>query len=165
MSDIPIFYEGEVWLLGWAESHNSGCKITLALSDPDELEKFRSVTLRKGRVAGQRFQIVLVELSEDEKPVPQSKHHASRDAHLMVTGENYIRYINETLGNDWKAGQVRLHAKHQMKVDSLSELDTDPAALRRFHELVRRPFEQWMENNHVDNDREPGQDDDLGERD
>jgi hypothetical protein len=30
-----------------------------------------------------------------------------------------------------------------MKVESLSDLDRDQGAVRRYHELIRRPFDRW----------------------
>lgn len=148
----PIFFQGEVMLAGWGESHNGGAKLTLWLPDPSDLDPFRSVTMKKGKIAGQRFMMVLVEIGEDETPVAPQKHHHSSDAHLMVTGAAFVNYVRDTIAgaSAWDAAQCRMWAKHSMQVDSLSELDTDPAALKRFHEIIRRPFEEWMER---DDDR------------
>lgn len=162
---MPCF-TGEVMLAGWTDSHNGGAKVTFWLPDDADLEAFRRMTVKKGKTAGQRLMCVLVEIDEQEQPVqpdlptgPRSR--ASSDAHLMITGPDFVRYCNEVADNEWTPDKVRLWAKHKMNVDSLSELDTDPLALKRFHEQIRRPFERWMEHNNGVSDREPGEDDDL----
>lgn len=167
MGDVKPCFTGEVMLAGWQDSHNGGAKIVFWLPDDADLEAFRRMTVKKGKTAGQRLMCVLVEIDEQEQPASpdlplKPRSHASSDAHLMITGAAFVRYCNEVADNEWPAERVRLWAKHKMKVESLGELDTDPLALKRFHEQIRRPFEQWMEHNHG-GDREPGQDDDVGE--
>lgn len=58
-------------LAGWKESHNSGATVTFWLADPASLDAFRGLTARKGNTAGQRLAMVLVEISDQETPVPQ----------------------------------------------------------------------------------------------
>lgn len=62
-------FSGEIQLAGWSESHTGGCKVTFWLSSPDELAAFRTLTVRKGNTAGQRFMAALVEVGDDELPV------------------------------------------------------------------------------------------------
>ena len=72
MSLDPAF-QGELWLLGWRESHSGGATVTFQLSDPSELDAFRRMTVSKGKVAGQRLACVLVEIQDDEtaaRPTP-----------------------------------------------------------------------------------------------
>jgi len=72
MSLKPAF-EGELWLLGWRETHSGGATVTFQLSDPSELDAFRRMTVSKGKVAGQRLACVLVEIQDDEtasRPTP-----------------------------------------------------------------------------------------------
>ncbi len=65
--------EIELQLLGWGESHNSGCKVTFAVH-PEDLEYFKNKTERKGKIAGQIFMAVLVEVDGvPEKPVTDWK--------------------------------------------------------------------------------------------
>jgi hypothetical protein len=60
----------EAMLLGWQRSHNGGSKVTLQIPDED-LEHFEKMTVKKGKIAGQRLQCVFVEIGDDEKPVQQ----------------------------------------------------------------------------------------------
>ena len=71
MSDKPItpMFHSEVQLAGWSESHNGGCKVTLWLAQPSDLDAFRAMTVRKGNTAGQRLACALVEIGDDEQPV------------------------------------------------------------------------------------------------
>lgn len=136
-------FKDEVMLAGWQETHSGGAKVTFWLASSEALEPFRLATVRKGKVAGQRYMCVLVEIDTDERPV----RHISNDAHLMITGEQFVGYATavgpKSIGNNVE--RIRDWAKWQMGVKSLSELDTDPAAVARFHELVRKPFLRWSE--------------------
>lgn len=145
MSEVRPAFQDEVMLAGWQETHNGGAKVTFWLSSSEALEPFRCATVRKGKTAGQRYMCVLVEVDTDEKPI----HHPSSDAHLMITGEQFQRYAQAVAPNI-RPDRVRDWAKWTMKVESLSELDSDPQALARFHELVRRPFAAWSEQHEGD---------------
>lgn len=70
---ITPTFSGEVQLAGWSESHNGGCKVTFWLQDSSDLEAFRTLTVRKGNTAGHRMMAALVEIGEDEQPVPPAK--------------------------------------------------------------------------------------------
>lgn len=69
MTDLNPTFSGEVQLAGWRETHKSGAVVSFFLSDPEDLEKFRGLTVAKGKTAGQRFACVLVEIGDDELPV------------------------------------------------------------------------------------------------
>jgi hypothetical protein len=128
-------------LAGWQESHTQGVRVTFWLADATALDPFRSATVRKGKTAGQRYMAVLVEVGDDEKPV----RHPSNDAHLLLTGDDFLRYA-KSMGSGreaWDPARAREWAKYVMGVKSLSELDSDPAALARYEQLVRRPFARW----------------------
>jgi hypothetical protein len=141
VSDAPIAFQEEVMLAGWQETHNGGAKVTFWLPSSESLEPFRLATVRKGKTAGQRYMCVLVEIDEQEQPVA----HPSNSAHLMVTGADFLRYAQSQGKNRdaWDSARAKDWAKYQMGVESLSELDSDPAALVRFERLVRIPFAEW----------------------
>lgn len=58
----------ELWLEGWRTHHQTGNHISFVVTDED-LEYFKAATVRKGKIAGQRYQAVLVELNDAEEPV------------------------------------------------------------------------------------------------
>jgi hypothetical protein len=70
MSAIPTT-SGEMFLAGWRETHNGGF-VASFLVDADIEARIRRGTVGKGKVAGQRYAVVLVELGPDEKPVPDT---------------------------------------------------------------------------------------------
>lgn len=61
-------YQGEVQLAGWSETHTGGCKVTIWLPLPEDLEPFKGLTARKGNTAGHRFMAAFVEIGDDEQP-------------------------------------------------------------------------------------------------
>lgn len=69
MSELKPTFQGEVQLAGWKETHTSGVTVTFWLQNPEELDAFRALTVRKGNTAGHRFACVLVEIGDDERPV------------------------------------------------------------------------------------------------
>jgi hypothetical protein len=158
---VPIFFQGAVQLAGWAESHNQGCRVTFWLESADDLEAFRLATVRKGKVAGQIFQMVLVEVDPDQGEDPVQ--HPSNSAHLKITSEEFVRYAKSLAParDHWDTARVREWTKYVIGVKSLSELDSDPAALERYHRLVRIPFDLWLHRQSGENDG----DDDAADRD
>jgi hypothetical protein len=70
----------------------------------------------------------------------------SSSAHLLVSSPLFVRYLAETkptLVKEWSGDKARVYAKKLIKVESLSDLDRDPEAVRRFHELIRKPYDRW----------------------
>lgn len=55
-------------LLGWSETHNGGEKVTFQLQ-PGQIEHFKAKTIKRGKVAGQMFKMVLVEVDGNGEPV------------------------------------------------------------------------------------------------
>lgn len=149
MNAEHIAFQGEVQLLNWSETHNGGAKIVLQLADADDLEAFKVMTVRKGKVAGQRLAVVMVEIGDDEQPVvqPEPKQRpgelcimactfcadeqfwewADKTSEEVIEGENGAKaFILETCG-----------------VLSRKELDAQPTAAHRFHKLIREPYMAW----------------------
>jgi hypothetical protein len=166
--EVPIFFEGAVQLAGWNETSTQGVRVTFWLESPEALEPFRMATVRKGRVAGQLFQMVLVEIDPDDgdKPI----RHPSSDAHLLLTGPDFLNYARAMAPgkrDHWDSARARAWAKYVIQVESLAEIDTDPAARLRFERLIRIPFAEWngtRESGHGDGDSDgPGMDQGPGE--
>lgn len=63
MPDIQPTFAGEVQLRRWSESSTQGVQITFALADAADLERFRGME-------GKRFMAALVQVGDDEQPVP-----------------------------------------------------------------------------------------------
>lgn len=55
----------------------------------------------------------------------------------------FLKETKSTLTRDWNPEVAKQYVKHVLKVESLSDLDRDPAAAARYQELIRKPFERW----------------------
>lgn len=66
---MKTVFEGEMQLAGWSETHTGGCKVTLWVPSPEDLEPFKALTARKGNTAGHRMVAAFVEIGDDEQPV------------------------------------------------------------------------------------------------
>jgi len=76
MDEKHIVFQGEVQLKGWAIKHNTGAELAFWCADEADIEKLKDMTTRKGKQAGQRLAMVLVEIGDDELPVVQSEQTA-----------------------------------------------------------------------------------------
>lgn len=70
MNPDETIYAGESQFAGWSDSHTGGPKITFWLPSAEHLDKFRALTARKGGTAGHRVMLAVVEIGEQEEPVP-----------------------------------------------------------------------------------------------
>jgi len=168
----PTFH-GEVQLAGWSESHNGGCKVTFWLAESSDLDAFRAMTVRKGNTAGQRLACALVEIGDDEKPVPggvplnESSDHIftaekpkggplARLAGQWCQSPDFIAWLRGTTEQDeWMAARgdaesvpypeiVAELIRRRCGVTSRAELDHNDLAARKFHTLLRDPFMAWQ---------------------
>jgi len=136
-------FQGEVMLLGWTETHNGGATVKFLLSDPSELEAFKTMTVRKGKVAGQRLACVLVEIGDDEKPVVHEQKpkggELSRLAGIWCKDVRFHDWSNAA--NEEEARQFMLDT---CMVSSRADLDNDDSAAQIFHNLIRIPFAEYL---------------------
>lgn len=149
-------FSGELQLAGWSESHTGGCKVTFWLSGPDELAAFRTLTVRKGNTAGQRFMAALVEVGDDELPVQthinacdkaldQPKGGALAKLAGMwcadATFQAWLETDPDNAAPNESGATLCLYAL--CEIESRRELDHDPAAAERFNQLIRGPYMKW----------------------
>ena len=168
MSDKQITptFHAEVQLAGWSESHNGGCKVTFWLAQPSDLDAFRAMTVRKGNTAGQRLACALVEIGDDERPVPPEPRKGGELAKLagqwcrLPEFVEFIRPIyDRAMGGDGSSygdvsprrdfgGDESAYARHCIlvlcNIDSRAELDHNAEAAEDFHRLIRLPFAEHL---------------------
>ena len=120
------------------------------------MQAFRTLTVRKGNTAGQRFAAVLVEIGDDEMPVtppenpPQPEKpkggplaklagmwSADPEFWAWLTFENPIE-------SDWNSEKAAAYIRNVCGVDSRVELDHDEEAAACFHRHVRGPFSKYL---------------------
>jgi hypothetical protein len=134
---VPCF-QGELQLLSWSETHNGGAKITLQLSDKNELETFKLMTLKKGNIAGQRLATVMIQIGDDEQPVTS---RLSQQAALLCKGSAFQQFVESTEKFSAPSGAQReLQAIDFLRrfcgITSRAELDSDGKAGMRYQLLL-----------------------------
>lgn len=76
---------------------------------------------------------------------PRKPRSLSSTVHLLVTSPIFLRFLQETkseLVPQWTSEKAREYIKSYLKVQSLSELDRDQAAVRRW-DKVRQAYDRW----------------------
>lgn len=148
MNNQHIAFQGEVQLLNWSETHSGGAKVVLQLADAEDLEKFKAMTVRKGKVAGQRLAVVMVEIGDDEQPVPQPAPKVKPGplcimACTFCADPKFWKWVNQS---QYEC-RTEQHAKEWVigvcDVESRKDIDSNKIAVIRFHTLVREPFMAW----------------------
>ena len=138
MSEITPIFQGEVMFAGWSESHSTGAKITLWLSDPNDLDAFRLMTAKKSNLSGQRLMAVFVEIGEDEKPVTQK---LSQQAALLCKSMGFQQFAESKLGyaverSDQREVVAINFLRRMCGIASRAELDTDGKAGMKYQQLL-----------------------------
>lgn len=154
MSITPNF-SGELQLAGWSESHTGGCKVSFWLQSSDDLQAFRALTVRKGNTAGQRFMAVLVEVGDDELPVPPPKPEPQSEkpkggplaklAGMWAADPEFWAWLGTVhTSNHWDGDTAAAYIRNVCGVESRAELDHDEEAATCFHTHVRGPFSKYL---------------------
>ena len=148
MSDIQPTFAGEVQLRRWSESSTQGVQVTFALADSAELERFKGLD-------GKRFMAVLVQLGDDELPVPAGEGKAPR----IPLGDlcfRAVQWCRDAGFQAWVAARSGCSPEHMTeertrhfilatcKVGSRKDLDTNPTARQLFNERIRAPYHQHV---------------------
>lgn len=147
-----IAYQGEVQLLGWAESDKGGRTVKFQCSGDDAEHPFKRF---RGKT---RFAVVLVEIGDDEQPVQQSDLPSSASvateigglrlsnaAALLCKDRDFWVWIESMvwgipISSEQKAKEVLCE---QLGIDSRAELDSDEDAAAQFIARFLNPFNEW----------------------
>lgn len=135
-----IFYSGEVMLTNWSDNSHRGRTVTFRIGEDEDSHPFREHKTSTRKTAGQRYQMVLVELGDDEKPVEKTP---SQLAFLLCKNEQFWHFINERsfVVVDSEEG-ARSYILEACGVDSRSKLDTNPTARRHWEVMIWEPFQR-----------------------
>jgi hypothetical protein len=150
MSDIVPVFHGELQLAGWSETHAGGCKVTFWLSSPEELDAFRSLTVRKGNQAGHRFVAALVEIGDDEQPVQQPEKPKGGPLAILAgrlcADDEFWHFVTVQYKVVLHAGTAANDCAEWLRkfcgVASRAEIDGNPAATAKMQE-VRGAWIKW----------------------
>lgn len=136
---VPVAFQGEVMLAGWSQTHNGGAKVTFWLSDEDDLDAFKAMTVAKGKTAGQRLALVAVEIGDDEQPKPQPEPPKGGElAKLAGMFCQSVHFWEFCRADD--ADEARNWILRVCGVQSRRDLDHNPTAAKLFHERIRKPY-------------------------
>lgn len=141
MSDDVVAWQGEMLLLGWAESHTKGRTVTFLLPEEGQEHPFKAFTVSKGKRSGQRFAAVFVQIGDDEKPVVKTP---AQQAYAMCLSEDFREWVGErslaTIRNEQDARSWMLE---YLGIQSRSVLDKGGAVTARFRNEIAEPYEHW----------------------
>lgn len=175
MDEEQCALAGEVYLCAWSDSVESSAGTTDAwikvyLSDGSMLDNIRPAETRgKAKTGGKRFQLVMVEIGDDEQPIKEDpkidhtlsnmaqyfgdretdlfKTWVSREKSMWLTScrDNYKENggVWDALLDPEKCRQIILFA---CSIDSRAKLDTDSLAADAFLE-IRGAYTDWKRRN------------------
>ena len=145
-------FQGELMLAGWSETHTGGAKVTFWLPDAEALDTFRTMTVRKGSTAGQRFMCVLVEIGDDELPKPAEADKPkggslAQSAGVICGTEEFQRFVAERCESDGALAPAQAAANFVRtfcRVNSRADLDHSPTAKQLFGQLMA-DYRAWQQ--------------------
>lgn len=166
--NAEVIFRGEVQLLGWSDTHNGGAKLVLQLSDPADLEPFKHLTAKHGKIAGQILGAVIVKMggaeqpqrSRDEPEADEAKPKGGALAKLAgmwcrnITFQEWLRNTYPTEWG-WSANAIaepdQAELAHSVvlqlcRIPSFVYLDSPAGEFEQseFHRLIRLPFSDYL---------------------
>lgn len=150
-TDAELVYTGEMMLADWQEKPGTGMTVRFWLDDEATHHPFAGSTKRQRTTPGEMFALVLVEINEMqevEQSQPQRKGRThSQDAHLMIMNPMFAQHLMETRA-EFKnititPQQGKDYVKAVLGLESLSELDHNPAKYKQFREQIAHPYARW----------------------
>jgi hypothetical protein len=177
--DRRVLFSGEMQLAAWGESMQSGAWVKMWIH-PEDLEAFKHMKARTGKHAGQRLGVAIVQLGDDEaivehapaptpapSPAPEAEPGSgsrpkrgelltisvmwckSKVFQKWASAHSGLPIEDEHDAKDWILDETGLTFKHHGAA-SRKHLDADPEAARLFHERIRRPFADYLRDNHLE---------------
>ncbi|MFM0503937.1 hypothetical protein [Paraburkholderia caffeinilytica] len=148
MSDLQPVFSGEMQLMNWGESSANGAWVKFWIT-PEDLEAFRSLKCKSGKIAGHRVAAVLVEIGDDEQPVQQVEPEKPKGGELarmagVLCQDVEFRVFMSAQG--WHAGNDQEAAetiRQMCGVTTRAELDHNADAATVFHRVIRGPWVKW----------------------
>lgn len=161
MAEPTPTFAGEVQLRRWSESNTQGVQVTFALADSSDLEKFRGLD-------GKRFMAVLVQIGDDERPIPPNSRELKQREPLgdlcwravqWCKEPEFAHFIGPVYYREFPGGlpgtpviptdgPMEVFTKFAVQklcgVESRKELDTNPEAARKFNQLIRGPYQKHL---------------------
>ncbi len=140
----------ELMLAGWGTTHSGGSKVTFWVSDED-LDYFKTATVKKGNTAGQRYMAAMVEIGDDEQPKPQDRDRRPgallQSSIMLAKDEHFQKFALEYDDGPMVGLSAEEHAANCIRrfcrVDSRKELDGSSDAKALFSRLMAI-YREWQ---------------------
>lgn len=156
-----LAYHDEVQLLGYGETDTSGPYIKLRLQDPADLSIFRGKDKRTTTKLGQRYQVMLIEVGDDEEPVDQSAVKNAQAAEIkggplavraarLCREPEFYNYVSRTAWYKHKANYptpetaCRGFILNYCNISTRKTLDHDASAAAAF-KVILGEYLRWSE--------------------
>lgn len=149
MSEPTPTFAGEVQLRRWSESSTQGVQVTFALAESADLDKFKGLD-------GKRFMAVLVQIGDDERPIPPNPAELKPREPLGDLCWRAVQWCKDPVfwvflmqsQPNMSAVECEEDAASRLKflcgVHSRKELDESAAARSRFNQLIRGPYQKYL---------------------
>lgn len=159
MSNVPTVFTGEMQLMNWGESSSNGAWVKFWIA-PEDLEAFRHLKCRSGKIAGHRMMAALAEIGDDEQPVaqprnadPGSEAQSKGGALAKLAGmfcqqpEFWEFLVARSTGptSCESVNDAAATIRHICGIESRAELDSNAEAAAIFHEQIRLPYVRWKQ--------------------
>jgi len=157
----------ELMLANWSDSSTAGHAVEFWCPPPD-----RGMHVFEGFERGKdSFMVALAELDDDDEPIDQKararveaaaakptepengsqgphrrQQRLSQVAALMCMNPDFKRWIQSEHPDVKDPAQWM---RDRLQIESRAELDSNDKVAFNFHEVIRKPFAQWVENGGV----------------
>lgn len=164
MDANKILFSGELQLTAWGESSTTGAWVKFWIH-PEDLEAFKLLRTRVGKVAGQRIGAALVEIADDEavvshapapspEPTEPPQPRGYKPPHIQGLALLAVQWCKDPRFQEWVT--IRLGA---VKVDEAAckqfiletcditsrKLLANPEPGQIFNARIRLPFMAWRD--------------------
>lgn len=159
-------YCGEVMLYGADWSHQAGHVAKFGFLDSDlEANPMAEHTIRRGKKAGTRFHMILIEIADDDQVVNQEqrdrvetqtastekgKKDRIKTAGMLATTPlfheylKYLGFVKDTQSRQFQEDIAAEFIRREAGIESRKELADNEAAWLRFISKVQRPYDEWF---------------------
>ncbi|ARK86064.1 hypothetical protein BOC42_00415 [Burkholderia pseudomallei] len=133
-------------LMNWGESSANGAWVKFWIT-PEDLEAFRHLKCKSGKIAGHRVAAVLVEIGDDEKPVQRdTTAKGSNAATVDDHGKHYaVLYKSGWFHNPkvWGSFDLRPELAPDIRISTIKQAIYDIFDVESLSDISPESFIQW----------------------
>ena len=160
-------FAGEVMLAGADWSHQNGHSGKFLFGGETDLDSnpMAEFTLRRGKKAGTRFHMILIEIQDDETPVnvtkrdkveaatqtkPTGKTAKRRSAAMLCKSPEFhkwlieLGYVKESHSEEFATSIAKEYILRCVGISSRKELDNDSALWEKYQITVLKPYNEYL---------------------